>query len=224
MDEEAKTITEVSKTIGKGIDATSRLGQFIGKYLEGPLEQASGIITDKLSYLRWERRLRLMDRRDEVLRQRSLTGPTRPVPMSILVPILQLGSMEEDNDLQDLWVQLLVTAGDANSGIVVEPAFIGILQNLGSRDAIILDKLYSFPSEYESLCLYTSALPAKVLISKPATEMNPPKDVCQSLGNLNRLGLITSAMMWGGVLSNLAVYQTVLGRAFVTACRGKSKS
>lgn len=224
MDEEAKPITEVAKTVGKGIDATSRLGQFIGKYLDGPLEQVSGIITDKLSYLRWERSLRLMDRRDEVLRQRSLTGPTRSVPMSILVPILQLGSMEEDNDLQDLWVQLLVTAGDANSEIVVEPAFIGILQNLSSRDAAILDKLYSFPAEYESLFLYTSALPEKVLIEKPAIDINPPKDVCQSLGNLNRLGLIASGMMWDGGFSYLAVLQTVLGRAFVTACRGKLKS
>lgn len=166
--------------------------------------------------------MRLMDREAEFLRQRHLTGPTRSVPISIVVPILQSGSMEEDNDLQDLWAQLLVTAGDADSGIVVEPAFIGILQNLSSRDAMILDKLYSFPTEYESLCLYTSALPAEVLISKPATEMNPPKDVCQSLENLNRLGLITSGMMWGGAFSNLAVYQTVLGRAFVTACRGKS--
>lgn len=50
--------------------------------------------------------------------------------------------MEEDNELQDRWAQLLVTAPDADSGIVVEPAFIGILQNLSSRDAAILDKIF----------------------------------------------------------------------------------
>lgn len=221
MEDDAKTIEEIAKTTGKAIDATSKAGQFIAKYLDGPLEQAFGIFKDKLTYIRWERRVRLMDRASDFLRQRGLMRPTRSVPMSILVPVLQLGSMEEDNDLQDLWAQLLVTAGDANSGIVVEPAFIGILQNLSSRDAIILDKLYSFPVEYENLFLYTSALPEKVLTEKPTSEMNPPKDVCQSLGNLNRLGLIASGMMWDGGFSYLAVYQTVLGRAFVTACRGQ---
>ena len=221
LEDEAKAIAEVAKTTGKAIDATSKAGQFIAKYLDGPLEQASGIIKDKLTYIRWERRVRLMDREAEFLRQRGLTAPTRTVPMSILVPIVQYGSMEEDNDLQDLWVQLLVNAGDAQSGVVVEPAFIGILQNLSSRDAAILDKLYSFPAEYESLFLYTGYLPEKVLTEKPSTEITPPKDVCRSLGNLNRLGLIASGMMWDGGFSYLAVFQTVLGRAFVTACRSQ---
>ncbi len=220
MEEEARSITEVAKTLGKVTDSATQLGQFIAKYLDGPLTEASGIVKDKLAYIRRERSIRYIDREAEIRRQRGLVGPTGSVPMSILVPILQLGFMEEDNYLQDLWVQLLVTAGDANSGIVVEPAFIGILQNLSSRDAVILDKLYLFPPEYESLVLYTCDLPAKVLIEKPAVENNPPKDVCQSLGNLNRLGLITSGMFWGGGFSHQAVYQTVLGRAFVTACRG----
>ena len=220
MEEETKAITEVAKTAGKAIDVTSKAGQFIAKYLDGPLEVASGIVKDKLAYIQWERRVRLMDRAAEVQRQRGLTAPTRSVPMSTLIPILQLGSMEENDSLQDLWAQLLVTAGDANSGIVVEPAFIGILQNLSSRDAAILDKLYSFPAEYESLALYTCDLPTKVLIERPAVDYRPPKDVCQSLGNLDRLGLIASDMMWGGGHNYQAVCQTVLGRAFITACRG----
>lgn len=221
MEEETKAITEVAKTTGKAIDATTQAGQFFSKFLVGPLEQVSGIVEDKLRFMRWKGSVRLMDRAVEFLRQRGIPGPSRPVPLSILVRIVESGSMEEDNNLQDLWAQLLVTAGDANSGIVVEPAFIGILQNLSSRDAAILDKLYSFPAEYESLALYTCDLPTKVLIERPAVENRPPKDVCQSLGNLDRLGLIASDMMWGGGHNYQAVCQTVLGRAFITACRGR---
>lgn len=221
MEEEMKAIGEVAKIAGKAIDGATKAGQFIAQYLNGPLDVASGIIKDKLTYIRWERRVRLMDRATEFLHQRGLEAPTRSVPMSIIVPILQLGSMEEDNELQDLWAQLLVNAADTGSGIVVQPAFIGILQNLSSHDAVILEKIYSFPVEYESLALYTSQLPATVLTGKPSAETDPPVDVKLSLGNLSRLGLIEGAMFWGGNSNFRYVYQTVLGRAFVKACRGK---
>lgn len=221
MENETEAISEVAKTTGKAIDASAGFGRFIAKYLHGSLEVAFGIVKDKLLYIQWEQRERLMDRAEEFQRQRGLTGPTRSVAMNTLVSILQHGSMEEDNDLQDLWAQLLVTAGDASNGLVVEPAFIGILQNLSSRDATILDKIYSFSVEYERLLLYTYDLPVKILTEKAVPGKYPPNDVLQSLGNLNRLGLIADGMMWSDGHSNQAVYQTVLGRAFVSACRGR---
>lgn len=224
MEEEAKAITETAKTAGKAIDALTKMGQFIAQYLKGPLAQASGIYQDKLTYIRWERQVRLMDRANEFLHQRGIAEPTRPVPMSILVPILQLGSMEEDNELQDRWAQLLVNAADANSGIVVEPAFIGILQNLSSRDAAILEKTYSVAVEDESKPLYMYGLPAEILTEKPSGEINPPAEVHQSLENLKRLGLIQGAMFWGGGTNNQYAFQTFLGRAFMKACRGKACS
>ena len=143
-------IEEIAKTAGKAIDGASQAGQFISRYLKGSLDEAFGIIEDKLKCLRWERRVRLMDRANEFLRQHGLSEPTRSVPMSTMVPILQLGSMEEDDSPQDLWAQLLVNAADADSGVTVEPAFVGILQNLGSRDAAILDKIYSVPTAHET--------------------------------------------------------------------------
>lgn len=105
MEEESRAIGEVAKTAGKVIDATAKAGQFIAQYAKGTLAEAFGIFEGKLKYLRWERLVRLIDRATELLHQRGLAEPTRPVPMSILVPILQLGSMEEDNELQDRWAQ-----------------------------------------------------------------------------------------------------------------------
>lgn len=34
MDEQAKAVQEVAKTVGKGIDASSRAGQFISDYIK----------------------------------------------------------------------------------------------------------------------------------------------------------------------------------------------
>ena len=58
--ETAKAAQEVAKTTGKGIDAGLELGGFFARFTGGPLEQASGIVEDKLRYMRWERQVRLM--------------------------------------------------------------------------------------------------------------------------------------------------------------------
>ena len=167
MDEEAKAIQEIAKSTGKAIDGVTKAGKFISQYLNGSLIEAFGIFQDKLKYIRWERQVRLWDRATEFLHQRGLEKPNQPVPMSIAIPILQYGSMEEDNSLQDLWAALLANAADAGSGITVEPAFIGILQNLSARDAIVLDKLYFVPEEDKDMALYMHELLAEVSRRKP---------------------------------------------------------
>lgn len=113
-----------------------------------------------------------------------------------------------------------MSAADADSGIVVEPAFIGILQSLSYRDAAILEKIYSFPAEHESKALIMYQLPERVLTERLQVEIDPPMDVQLSLGNLDRLGLIDGSVLFGRQNGRYA-YQTVLGRAFMKACRGK---
>jgi hypothetical protein len=207
-----------SPAIGSKVASWSQSEDQHGRRREG-CAKTTGKAIDAATY--WERRARLMDRGAEFLHQRGLAEPNRIVPMSILVPILQLGSMEEDNQLQDLWAQLFVNAADAESGVVVEPAFIGILQNLSARDAAILENIYSVSVEHETQALIMYQLPEKVLTERLPVEIDPPVDVQLSLGNLDRLGLIDAAVMLGGGPSTRYAYQTVLGRAFMKACRDR---
>lgn len=223
MNDMTKAVEEMAKTAGKAIDAANRVGQFIAEYIKGSLEQGFGIFEDKLRYIRWERRMRLMDRATQFLHARGLKHPTRPVPMNIAIPILQLGSMEEDDELQDLWARLLVNAGDAGSGITVQAAFLGILQNLSPFDARVLEQIYSFDDETgpERKDIYTMDLPEKIHLSRPdpPNHLTPSREVEVSLGNLGRLGLIQSNMAWGGKTTFHCICHTFLGQEFMKACR-----
>jgi len=107
MSEESRAIEEFSKTSGKAIDAARELGSFLSKYSGGPLEQAMGIVEDKLKYLRWERQIRLTERANEFLAERGLSQPTRKVLLQVAIPLIQGGSLEEDDSLQDRWAALL---------------------------------------------------------------------------------------------------------------------
>src|SRR3972149_10968830 len=106
MNEESKTIEEVAKASGKAIDAARELGRFLLKYVGGSLEQAMGIVEDKLKYLRWERQKRLQERANQFLAERGLSRPRRNVPLQVIIPLIQGGSLEEDDSLQDRWAAL----------------------------------------------------------------------------------------------------------------------
>jgi hypothetical protein len=65
MEDESKAIQAIAKTTEKGIEAATKVGGFLAKFISGPLEQGIGIFEDKLRYLRWERRERLMKRAED---------------------------------------------------------------------------------------------------------------------------------------------------------------
>lgn len=225
MSDESKAIEEVAKTAGKAIDASREVGGFIAKYIHSPIEQAMGIVEDHLRYLRWERQVRLTQRAQEFLKARGLSAPTRPVPLKIAIPIMVEGSLEEDDQLQDIWAQLLVNAADKESGIEVRHMFLSILKDLTPLDVLALKIIYSIPEEDARSGLWTVHLPDRILTNKDQpghVQGSPTPEMQMTLSNLLRLGLITSTSTWGGDLTHSYIGQTVLGREFVKACSTRS--
>jgi hypothetical protein len=219
MSEEAKAAKALADASGKAIDAGREFGGFISTYVGGALEQAMGIFEDKLKYIRWERQVRLMERANALLAERGLDRPTRKIPLQVAIPLLQGGSLEEDNSLQDRWAMLLVNAGDASAEAEVRRAFVSILEDLSPLDAIVLEKIYDptlvFLDRRE---VWTTYLPDHASAKKPdVDDLLPTEEVHVSLGNLVRLGLLNSAMAWSGYAIPSCVYQTVLGQEFVRA-------
>lgn len=217
MSDESKVIEEIAKTTGKAIDAGRELAGFLSKYVGGSVREAMGIAEDKLKYMRWERQIRLIERASSFLAERGLQNPTRTVRLQIAIPLIQGASLEEDDWLQDRWAVLLVNAADAAFHTEVRRAFISILEELTPLDASLLEKIYS-TSQIPSMEaeIWTTHLPTLISEQQPDKEIvRPPSDVEVSLGNLARLGLITSALVWGPSLS--CVRRTMLGCEFLKA-------
>ncbi len=221
-EEEGKAVEEVAKTTGKAIDAAREAGGFLAKYIQGSLEQGIGIFEDKLKYMRWERQVRLMQKADEFLKARGLTHPSRSVPMKIAIPIMQGGSLEENDYLQDYYARLLANAADTNSETEVRRAFISILEDLAPNDAKVLKKIYDVPAEEAKYGIRTIGLPDSVAVDNPETDKLwvPSSEMQVIIRNVLRLGLLDTAMMYGGGHHLGKVYQTQLGREFMMACGG----
>lgn len=228
LDEESKAVQEVAKTTSKAIDAGREMGGFIAKYIAGPLEQAMGIWEDKLKYRRWENQIKLAEKARSALLARGLNAPTRIVELNIAIPLLEEASLADSDELQDRWAMLLANAADAN-GPEIRRAYVGILAELTSFDALILDKIFEaeqafLPTKEAPVAeIWTHLLPGEAwvigLAKPPRAPVDLPLDVEVSLGNLARLGLIASAMAFGGNALMSAVSMTGLGRQFVISCR-----
>jgi hypothetical protein len=140
--ESAKAAQEAAKTVRTGIEATQQLGRFVSRITTEPLDTVMGILNDKLQFMRWERKLRLAERGRELLRERGIEGPLRPVPFKLAVPIVENASLEDNNELQDLWANLLASAVDPKFDGLVRSAYIDIIKQFEVVDVHLLNAVY----------------------------------------------------------------------------------
>lgn len=163
-----------------------------------------------------------MQRAQDFLKLVGLPAPTRPVPMKLLIPIMQGASLEENDDLQDRWAAILVNAANANFGSEVRRSYVTILEQLTPLDAHILDVLYSLPfeiSQHDGIATGELPLHAHNKAEKEKKFPLPTEDVVISLSNLARLGCLRPSVTWDGGETFNRVNPTVAGKAFVEACR-----
>jgi len=240
--EALNTAKTIAKVTGQGLEIVKDSGAFVSRFIGGSLEQGFGIIEDKLKYLRWERHVRLMDRANAFMAERGSHMRFRPVPLNVAIPIFEAASLEEDDDLQDLWARLLVNAADAESGIEVKRRLVTILQDFSYMEARLLQKIHDAPPMKSNVStksvpgpldvdgrliarpmkgdVPTKGLPNEYL--EPGEEEEdpglPPEPVQIGLWNLMRLGCIDSAGTWDSLTGIRRVKITVLGKALVNAC------
>ena len=245
--ETAKATQEIAKTTGQGLGIVEKFGTFVSQFIGGPLEQASGIIEDQLKYKRWERQERLIDRANHFRAERGSRMRFRPVPPKVAIPIFIKASLEEDDDIQDLWARLLVNAADAESGIEVKRGLVSILQDFSPMEARLLQAIHDAPlmkgdgstqklpgpldlDGREIARPMKGGVPTKGLpheYIEPGEEEEdpglPPEPVQVGLWNLRRLGCIESAGTWDGIVGIRRVNITALGKALINACSASPK-
>ena len=225
MSEEAKAVQEVAKSSGKAIDASSEMARFIGRIIGGPIEQAAGIWEDRLKYARSINQLKLRDKFEEQLAKRGLSEPTRAVPMSFAVPLLQAATLEEDDYLQDMWAAMLTNAGDEQVDVQFRRAFVSILEDMTSLDVKILKTIGDAqPLETQVWAFgrgfYVGYLPeeAAPMDDFETSRPYPSKEVALSVSNLLRLNLLRNVDSPDGIPNNLEVDLTYLGEEFLRIC------
>lgn len=142
--ESAKAVQETSKAVSKVAETSEKFGAFIAKYTHESIEAGMGIFSDKLKYLRWERQHRLMKRATQFLELEGLRTPAFALPLKNAIPLMEAASLEEDDDLQDLYAKLLVVASiDESKNKTFLRSYVDTLERFTPLMAKIFDNSYT---------------------------------------------------------------------------------
>ncbi len=141
IEEVAKAAAALAKFGTKTVQTTEKILKFSAKVLKQPIDDTSGIIGDRLRLFRWERQVSYVDKVNKILDDRNVNS-TRPVAPKFALPILENASLEENDDLQTLWANLMANAMDPNFSDGLRIAYIEIIKNLTTLDAKLLKIFY----------------------------------------------------------------------------------
>jgi hypothetical protein len=140
-EEIAKAIQESAKLGEKGLDIADKAGSFFAKVFREPIDEISGMITDKLRFIRWRRMVQMSDEVNKILEEKKIVV-TRAVPPKIALPIIEEASLEDDPNLQYLWNHLLANAMNPNFNDELRYGFIEMIKGITGIEAKLLNNFY----------------------------------------------------------------------------------
>ena len=180
----ADATKEVANATGKAIDTLRDAGGFFSRIFGGLVEDGVGLVADRLKFYRMERALLLAEKTEQILLERGIDR-TREVAPNVAIPLLENATLEEDDQLHDLWAKLLSNAMDPDTPRV-DRTFVSILSDLTHSDAALLKRAEGMSeglfSHSTSPIKVDDLLGSDFLGSKGGDEI--------SFFNLLRLGLI----------------------------------
>jgi hypothetical protein len=149
IEETAKAAQELAKTSSKVIDTTRDVGGWLDRMFGRAIEQAvARLWTDRVIASRveaaiydWERLTTLLHNTEKKLKNKGIKL-TRVIPPKIALPLLEHATMEHEDDLYDLWENLLTSALDPSEE-EIKRVYVSVLSELSAKDAHALKRLYA---------------------------------------------------------------------------------
>lgn len=211
-DEQAKAVQEIAKT-------SRELGHFLGKVFGTVPEDVAGLLLgDWLREYRIRNCAKLRSNTLQILRECGHSGPTRAVMPKFGVALLDAVSIEEDEELHDLWARLLANAMDPGFKHDVNRSFITILQDFTPLEAVLLKRLHRFtvaqPKE-QKFDVRTKHFRKDVGDDRIGRHVIPKDNVLVAWMNLDRLGCVDITR---GAREIRHASMTELGLALARAC------
>lgn len=164
-----------------GLDAETV--EFLTRASGGELRSS---VAQEFRYFRWKRGLKIAAKAAAHLQE--VGREAQPVPLKVLVPVLEAGSLEDDEGMADRWAALLANAADPQ-GSPVEPGFPDVLRQLSPNDARLLEHIVSRIHVPRQLRMYAPVDRANLMVTGPIKDS---EEFRVSLDNLQRLRLLVT--------------------------------
>jgi len=134
MSENKLNIT--SELAEKGIDAAKG---FLTKLLGPAIDEIGQVIAEPIRAFRFKNQISFLAKAEKIIKDKNIK--TKVIPVKTLMPLLEYSSLEDDEDLQCKWANLLVNYIDLDQNYQ-SSVFPYILGQLSTAEAFQLDLFY----------------------------------------------------------------------------------
>jgi hypothetical protein len=174
----------VNNPVKEAIETLYKPIEDIVKTLAGPAAEEIGLtFRDSFRAWRFKRQVRLFKRVQEICAESEIRP--QAVKLQFLFDVVDKATLEEDDELQNLWANLLANAADSREQVLVKTAFPEILKQISKEEALYLLELLEVAQKTEMFVLNAHSF--EFIQNEP--EHKPKLDAI-SYDNLKRLGLI----------------------------------
>lgn len=101
-----------STTVEKGLDIAK---EFVGKLVSPPVEELGLLIKDQISFWRFNNQVKILNKAKALCEKNQIN--VKAIPPKLLCPYLENASLEDDEELQNKWANLLVNMVDSRQNI-----------------------------------------------------------------------------------------------------------
>lgn len=207
--------------------ADSEVEQFAAQITGTGRKEVGAWFADHIRLRRFKSQLKILAKAQKYAAEADFDP--KVVKMNVLVPLLEAGSLEEDEAMADRWAALLANAaGNKSDSPGVPPSFPEVLRQLAPKDAAILDAIFDVATRFpRSEWVQRGAVVQQVRDTFSLDDYS----FAITKQNLVRLGLcaapasgfdFTDGDYLYPVVNAEVICLTEFGHAFVSACRAPS--
>lgn len=132
-----KKIDITSTAIEKGIELVK---SFVEKLVGASFEETGLLIADNIKLIRFKNQLKILTKAQSIVKDSGID--IKQISLKALVPLLEYSSLEDNETLQDRWVNLLVNYVDSNENYT-STIFPFILNQISTNELLELENLYN---------------------------------------------------------------------------------
>lgn len=115
------------------------VSDFLSGIVPDFVKDGVGIFSDQVKLWRWKNQVNIILKAREKVQASGLDK--MQVPLKVLSPIIQNSSLEEEENMQEKWVNMLANA--VTQHVEVSPNYAAILNELSPLEVVILDNIFT---------------------------------------------------------------------------------
>ncbi|MCP1540144.1 Abi-alpha family protein [Methylorubrum extorquens] len=137
--EPSKAVQEVAKTTSKTLDLIRDVGNVFGD----AAKELAETVSHRMAYYKFLNANSISQKVEKMRIEHQISpDAVKFLPFGMSLKLLEAASMEEDEDVQDVWARLIFNATNSNLDININKIHIDLIKSLSSSEVILLDLLW----------------------------------------------------------------------------------